>query len=100
MNKQVQHQAEGIVGDVTGAVVEGGKLSLAGLAKLASTLMKIGVGVPLVVGAGLGMATSKLTSPSLEDNRALEKRLELARIETMIRENKRKLQASAAKDIA
>jgi hypothetical protein len=52
------------------------------------------------VGAGLGMATSKLTSPSLEDNRALEKRLELARIETMIRENKRKLQASAAKDIA
>ena len=89
MKPMVKHQA-GVSGEMLGALFEGGRLSLAGLAKLAQVGIYWGVGIPLVAGAGLGAAASKLTSPSLEDNKALEKRLELARIETMVRENKRK----------
>ena len=92
-NALVPHQADdGVVSSVTGAVFEGGKVSLAFLTKIASMATKVGVGLPLVVGAGMGMAASKLTSPSLEDNKALEKRVELARIEAMVKENRRKQQ--------
>ena len=86
---QVQHRA-GPFSDAAAAVFEGGQMSLAALAKLASIGAKAGVGVPLVLGAGLGMAASRIMSPSVEDLKATEKRLELARIRTMVNEHRRK----------
>lgn len=80
--------------DVTGAVKEGGTISLELLEKLAARGMRWGVGIPLVMGALLGVAASKITSPSKEDLSALEKRMVNARIKTMIAEHRRKQQAA------
>jgi hypothetical protein len=92
---QVKHEA--IATEALALVKDTGQLSLAALKELAIIGAKFGIGVPLVAGAALGYATSKITSPSIEDVRATEKRLELARMKTMMKEHRRKTELEARK---